>query len=284
VVGEYKLRVYLFRELIAEKHFTLQSIEDYKPDENSDISAKIHIGKRVDKKSGKILSPDSTFTISKKTWIHSYVELTNRFAYGDEELDFRIEWIDPDGKTFYARSINLLASDSTSMLKSSISVSPETRKDGIYSLRIKLFRQPIAEKQFEIRIIELKQENFNASAKASISLCSSIDKKTGNPININNVFSLSKKARVHAHVEINDANSPEKKPLMFYMVWIDPGGKPFYRKPIELKKIAGPTTIQSSISIEPENRQPGNYLLQVFLFNKKIGEESFLLELDKGKE
>jgi hypothetical protein len=284
VVGEYKLRVYLFRELIAEKPFTLQSIENYKADDSSILSAKILLGNRFDSNTSKIYSPDTVFTISKKTWIHSYVELTNRFAYGDEELDFRIEWIDPEGKRFFARSVNLLASDSSSYLKSSVSFSPETRKEGIYSLRIKLFRQLIAEKKFEIRIIELKPEIINASAKASISMCSSIDKNTGNPVNVNNAFSLSKKARVHAHVQLYDLNNPEKKPLTFYMVWIDPNGKPFFRKPIELQEIANPLTIQSSISIEPEKRQPGNYLLQVFLFNKKIGEESFLLEFDKGKE
>ncbi len=284
IPGEYRLRVYLFRELIAEKLFTLQSLDEYNPDENSDLSAIIHFGSRADRKTGKILSPDSIFTISKKSWIHSYVELTNRFAYGNEDLDFRVEWIDPDGKAFFARTINLLASDSSSYLKSSVSFSPETRKEGTYCLQIKLFRQIIAEKKFEIQVIEAKPEVSNASARVSISMCSSIDKKTGQPININKVFSLSKKARVHAHVQLFDVDNPDCKPLVFHLAWVDPNGKTFFRKPFELNQIILPTTISTSISIEPESRQSGNYLLQVFLFNKKIGQESFQLVLDKDTE
>ena len=277
MAGNYKLRVYLFRELIAEKPFVLQTEEEYTPPVN-DLTAKILFGNRLDRKIGQVQNIDSVFLISRKGWVHASVELSNRFAYGDEDLDFRFEWSDPDGKTFFARTVKLPSSDSTSRLNSSISVSPTARKDGIYTLRVSLFRKLIAEKSFEIKTAIVKTDKINVSAKASILFCSKIDKGSGTPVNINDEFVIGKNERVCAYIQLSDVFNPANKPLFFNLVWIDPDGKRFFSKPITVAANTHDAILQSSITIEPKNRVPGKYQFKLYLFDKPIESKSFVLQ------
>jgi len=277
MAGNYKLRVYLFRELIAEKPFVLQTEEEYTPPVN-DLTARILFGNRLDRKTGQVQNTDSVFFNSKKGWIHASVELFNRFAYDDEDLDFRFQWSDPDGKTFFARTVKLPSSDSTSRLNSSISVSPTARKDGIYTLRVSLFRKLIAEKSFEIKTAIVKTDKINVSAKASILFCSKIDKGSGTPVNINDEFVIGKNERVCAYIQLSDVFNPANKPLFFNLVWIDPDGKRFFSKPITVAANTHDAILQSSITIEPKNRVPGKYQFKLYLFDKPIESKSFVLQ------
>ena len=79
------------------------------------------------------------------------IDLENRFAYGDRELIFHLDWIGEDEKSFYRKQINLYPDDSSSTIKSSISISPDKRQAGNCILQIFLFNKLIAEKKFELR-------------------------------------------------------------------------------------------------------------------------------------
>jgi hypothetical protein len=65
-------------------------------------------------------------------------------------MKFDLEWVGPDGKSFYRKQAELLPGDSTTSINSSISVSSETRQPGIYVFEIYLSNKLISRKKFEL--------------------------------------------------------------------------------------------------------------------------------------
>jgi len=114
------------------------------------ISAKITLCRKVDKKTGKRIGTGTVFTIMEKERVRAFVDLENRFVYGDRELMFHFDWIGVNGRSFYRKRIDLSPDDSSSTINSSISIPPDKRQPGKYILRIYLFRELIAEKKFEL--------------------------------------------------------------------------------------------------------------------------------------
>ena len=143
--GKYSLRVYLFRELIAEKYFELKN-----EGEIGKISGDIIFFKSMDKETGEIKGEDTVFVIKKKGILRAQVSLKNLNIYKDEELPVRLEWIGPDGESFYSKKSEIKPSDTLSVVNGSISITPDKREPGIYSLRVLWFDEIVAEKKFEL--------------------------------------------------------------------------------------------------------------------------------------
>ena len=91
---------------------------------------------------------DTVFEIKKKGILRAQVNLTNLDVYKDEELPFRLEWIGPDGESFYSKKIEVIRADSLSSINGSISITPDKREPGEYFLRVYLFDELIGEKRF----------------------------------------------------------------------------------------------------------------------------------------
>lgn len=143
--GKYSLRVYLFRELIAEKYFELKN-----EGEIDKITGDIIFFKSMDKETGEIKGADTIFEIKKKGILRAQVSLNNLNIYKDEELPIRLEWIGTDGESFYSKKSEIKPSDTLSVVNGSISITPDKREPGIYFLRVLWFDEVVFEKKFEL--------------------------------------------------------------------------------------------------------------------------------------
>ena len=275
--GDYMLRLYFFRELIAQKKFQLLPAESDSIAAAKRISAKITLSKKVDKKTGRQIDVDTVFTIGKKGWVNASVELENRFTVVDDELKFKLDWIGPADTSIYRKIITLAPGDSSATINNSMSVSPETRQPGNYFLRVYFSGELLVEKKFilipEPKIITKATEKITGK----ITFCRSFDKTTGGRIDVDSVFSIAKKGRIYAFVDLENRFAYADKTLKFNLGWISPDGKSFFRKETELLPGDSATSINSSISVSPETRQPGTYSFQIYLSEKLIGRGKFEL-------
>ncbi len=168
----------------------------------NDISAKIILCRKVDKKTGDLLGAGTVFTIREEANLRAIVDLEHINNVNYKDLMFHFDWIGPDGNSFYLKKVDLSPIDSISTIYSSISLSPELREAGEYKLRIYYFRELMAEKNFEI----LPQFQFDPSQKEQINpeitLYRKKSKKTGKLIGEGEIFKIKKKAKVRAFVEI----------------------------------------------------------------------------------
>lgn len=145
--GEYLLRLYYFRELIAEKKFTLVTMSYPAED---DVTATLTLCKRIDKDTGEPVDVDSVFKIRKKGKLQVLANLGNLPVDDDEELKFRIEWIDPEGNSFFKKKFDILPADTAATISSSISITPDKRGAGNYRAQLYLSNKLIVEKQFRL--------------------------------------------------------------------------------------------------------------------------------------
>jgi hypothetical protein len=144
-VGKFMVRIYLFRELIAEKYFELRDSMQLEK-----VSGNIVFFKSIDKESGEMKGIDTVFEIKKKGILRAQINLHNLTIYKDVELPIRLEWISPDGESFYSKKIDVKPSDSVRTLTGSISITPDKRAPGVYFLRAYLYEEMIAERKFEL--------------------------------------------------------------------------------------------------------------------------------------
>ena len=249
----------------------------YLPKKADDISAKITFYRKLSKKTGKPLDAAASFAINEKESVRALVELENRFAIPGRELMFHLDWVGPDGSSFYLKPINLAANDSSTAINSGISVSPETRQPGEYLLRVYYFRELIAEKKFSL-LPEIP-DSILALTKISarITFCKKIDKKTGRRIDVDTVFTIGKKGWVNAFVDLENRFAVADDELKFKLDWIGPADTSVYRKIITLSPGDSTTTLNNSMSVSPETRQPGNYQLRVYLSGELLAEKKFVL-------
>jgi hypothetical protein len=148
--GNYKVRLFLCRELIAEKRFELRD-EVIITGKEFDITANIILYRKLGKKTGKMIGAGTVFNIKKNEKVRAIINLENRDDYLNNELKFKVEWIGPDSNSFYRKEIDLSPGDSSSTIKSSISITPKKRQPGNYIFRVYLYKTLLAEKKFELR-------------------------------------------------------------------------------------------------------------------------------------
>ncbi|NQU32723.1 MAG: hypothetical protein HQ521_05765 [Bacteroidetes bacterium] len=148
--GKYIIRIYLFRELIAEKKFELLPESDNNMIVNSITKANIAYYGNKNKATGKLTDEDTVFIINKKRSVYAIVDIEMDLDSEKEELPFQLIWIGPDNHTIYNKQIDIFSNDYIFELASSISISPKKRIPGIYTLQVSLFGNKIAEKNFEL--------------------------------------------------------------------------------------------------------------------------------------
>ena len=256
--------------------FSEDSTIVYSPKQPEGITSKITLCRKVGKKTGKRIGTGTVFNIKEKAKVHAFFDLENRKSFADKEIMFHVEWIGPDAKSFYRKRIDLIQDDSSSTINSSISITPAKRQQGSYKVRLFLFRELIAEKKFELRdFVPITGKEFDITA--NITLCRKVGKKTGKRIGAGTVFTIKKKAKVRAIIDLENRDNYMDKALKFKVEWIEPNGKSFYRKKIDLSPGDSTSTIKSSISITPKKRQPGNYIFRVYLYNTLLAEKKFEL-------
>jgi len=186
--GTYSVRFYLFRELFAEKKFRLVDSATYsklfppkdKPKSEKQqqkkitkkkvtkpktiigqVKADLILCKKLSKKTGKPIGVDSIFVIGEKANIKAVVNIEKSQVKTDEQMKFYFEWIGPDNKTFYKKKVEYSTGDSTFTISNSISISPEKRQPGTYTLQVIFRKKIIAEQKFEL-IAQTKPDSLKS--------------------------------------------------------------------------------------------------------------------------
>lgn len=144
--GNYLLKVYLFRELVAEKKFEILPKFKLSPDMIDAISTDIVLYRYKSKKSGKLIGEGAVFEIKEKANVRALITIENTYDLDGLELKFTLKWTDSIGNSFYSKEI--YTPDTLKQIQSSISISPNKRQSGKYSLRVYLFDELIGEEQF----------------------------------------------------------------------------------------------------------------------------------------
>lgn len=260
----------------------------------------ISLSNKLSRKTGKPIKPGTTFVLDEKAKLYAFIE--NDFSK-DKELLFHVDWIDSSGNSFYRKQVEIAPDDSMSSIVSSISISPQKRDKGSYSVRLYLFRELIAEKNFKLldsadysKIVEenIKPKEKQSAKKdsdkkiqkvkketeqisADILLCRKISKKTGKPIGAGTEFTINEKAKVKAVVSFNKPDVKTNEQMKFYFEWIGPDGKVFYKKRIVYTTSIPNFSLTNSISISPEKRMPGVYEVQIIYKKKIIAKKNFEL-------
>jgi hypothetical protein len=259
----------------------------YLPKNPDDISADITLCSKISKKTSQPIGKGTIFSIKDNAKLFALINLKNREYYTNKALMFHIDWTDPEGNSFYTKRIDLPTNDSSSSLNSSISISPDKRQAGSYTLKFYLFRELIAEKNFLLtneQVDNELSENKNIAEKitAKIMFCRKINAKTGKLIDAGKIFTIKDKASVYASVSITIQDTSINQPLTFITDWIDPDDSSFYRKKTNVTPNSASFTISSSISVSTKKRLLGNYKLKIYLGDNLIAENDFkLVKKDK---
>ena len=176
-VGNYIVRVYLFRELIAEKKFRLvESLPDSQTVKKKDsskkkiksdkkvevqksikpkvkteiIEANITLCRKVSKKTGKPIGAGTIFTIKDSAKVKAIVSFEKQEIKTNEQMKFYFNWIGPDGKVFYKKRVVYTTSNPSFSISNSIAITPEKRQPGIYTVQIVFRKKIITEQKFEL--------------------------------------------------------------------------------------------------------------------------------------
>ena len=238
------------------------------------IEARITFFRKKSRKTGKLIDEGKVFTIRQNRKLRALIELEN---YENQELMLHLEWIGPEQKPFLRKQLHLLPGDTTS-IRSSISISPEKRQAGKYMLRVYLFRELIAEKEFELLPEFWFTESEAKKTKAGITFYRKTSRKNpGKRIGEDTVFVLRKKRNLRADILLKYPSDFNEHKLNFKLNWVNPEGRTFFKKQIQIPPDDTTTLLHSSISISPEKRKAGRYRLKVFLFDELIAEKGFNL-------
>ncbi len=264
----------------TENHTTI-----YPPKNSKDIIATIEFGTRLSKKTGDVLKPDSVFSIKADSKLYTVIKLKNREYNFNKELQFHIDWLEQNGSLLYRKQVDFENGDSSNSILSSISITPDKRQAGDYKLRVYLFRELIAEKEFVLdttkyeppveKIIE--KEKPKPVIAAHIILCRKISKKTGKLIGEGTSFEIKKKNKVLALVKLKNLPVAGNIKLKFYIDWIGSNDSSLFRKKTDLIVKDSTATIESSISIPPDKREQGNYTVKVYLSKNLLAQKKFEL-------
>ncbi len=282
--GNYKLRVYLFRELIAEKNFFLtsynvDSANIFSRANAGKISAEISTGSKYDKEKDTPADTGSTFTLGEKERIYAGIILLNDYLYRGKEVILDIAWTYANDSSFFNKTLSYSPYDTITPIRSSVSINEKSREPGIYKLKVYLYGNLIKEKSF---LLDRKKETGLKLKKiqgvdAGILFCSRYNKKTKKSSGISNNFLIRRKARVYAVVNLTDTRKIKDVNPEIKVEWISPGNISFYKKTYKSVKRNSSVLFSSSISISPDKRPAGKYKCRVFYNSSLISEKTFEL-------
>lgn len=219
---------------------------------------------------------DTMFRIMDNTGITAVIENGDGDGIADHQL-WHIDWLDSEGELVYRKRVEFDAEDTVSEVKSYISSSPASRMPGRYCVEFYYFRERVATKYFTLQPA-FDLTDHRGELETEIALYRGVSRKTGKRVGEGTEFTLRKKRKVRALIEIDNNLENINGDLFFKVRWIGPDGKSVYSKefhePVTEKQII----LKSYISIEPGSRQPGDYRVEVFLFGVKIGEQEFVVK------
>jgi len=275
--GRYLFRVYLFRELIAEKYFTLLPYGQKPPSAADLLNVDVELSNsNADLETGSILN-DSVFTIDGRGNVYANARVDNMVVLLDDMLEFTLSWHGPTGETWFKKEFEFTPADSSAVLSSAISLDPDKREPGPCSVRLYLFDELLAEEKFTLISAPMPKLPKLSRLNTTMTFCKKFNSKTGEMEEIDSVFSIQQEGWIHAVVKMNNADFEEKHNLKFEIEWIDPSGKSFYRKQIDVKTGKNEMVISAAISVSIAKRSTGVYKVKLNYAGRQLKESTFRL-------
>ncbi len=108
---------------------------------------------------------------------------------------------------------------------------------------------------------------------AGITFSLHYSQKSGRQWAVSDVIPLKENENVYAVIGLENRFNYLQRDLMFHVDWIGPDGRSVYLKRTDLPEGDSTSSLVSSISIEPEKRPSGKYLLRAYLFRELIAEK-----------
>jgi hypothetical protein len=234
---------------------------------SKEVSSNLLLARNINNDTGIVIGEGNSFIIMNDGKVETLLDLSQYFKDNDKELMFHLVWIDPKGKSIYKKQEIL--SKKSSKINSSISISPDLRMAGIYSLNVYLFRKLIIRKKFTLKPT-IKPE------KESMLLSSRVNRKTTKYSN-NISLPLMKDKWVKATVNLSHKPNIDNQELLYQVNWIDSSNHIFYKKQFVLSANDTINAIDCSLEVAPEKRNIGTYKVQALLFGEPIAEKEFNL-------
>jgi len=256
----------------------------YSAKESSGINISVILHKGINEASGNPISV-KTFMTGAKSKVYASIKLLNRKFHPGEDMMLHIDWIDPDGNSFFMKRTDILSGDTTSELKSAISVQPGKRDTGQYKLRVYLFRELVAENNFSL--VSYNPDSAavfsNGPVSADVFLGSRYNRKNVMPGDTGSVFEQKNKAKVYAGIRLRNRDALKGKVIEGEIDWCDED-RPFYRKSIFFSQHDTLKETGSAVSTDIKSRKPGSYSVKVYLYNNLVAEKLFRLVPEKEEK
>jgi hypothetical protein len=268
--GNYNLRIYYFRELIAEKHFYLVDSAKYADSISENVGTTLSFGEKYSRKKQQLLNPDTIFHKGPGKWVNAVVRFRNEPPFEGDQVKFKVEWLAPNGDVAYDKWIKLNRGEDIDLLRSSISIDDKDRDTGIYTVNFYWFDQRIAQNQFRLKP-EKKMEWLHVG---HIPITFSIGKsrKSSSPLSIQAKATAGKGKKIYASIDLSNARINPN--ATFEIQWLNPDGIVFFSKKKKLSEQKNPAKVLGSISLNSK-RDTGKYSLRLVYKGKIIAQKSF---------
>lgn len=259
----------------------------YPPKAAKDIDANVLLYKGTDHKDRLLAA--TTFTTGRKSKVYARVNLLNRELHTGSDVMVHMDWIDPEGNSFFIKKEYLTAGDTATSISSAISIPSERREPGAYKFRVYLFRELVVEKNFSVvnynaDSASLFQQKSPHPVSATISFGNSRKQLNEHLNDTVSTLKIKNKTKVFAGIKILNREYYNDRVFDGEIKWFDETGSAFYRKTFSISPYDSSAELSSVVSANSNNRKPGKYSLKVYLYEKLIGEKNFILIPEQKKE
>lgn len=220
----------------------------------------------------------NAFPLYGRNDVRAIIDIKNLIAENfNHPQIFDIEWLDIENKLLFRKHVELLPGDSTRWLESSIGISPQTRSPGTYQINLYHFREMVASRHFDLLPMDSIIQQWAGRLQAEIILFRKVDRTTGELVDVGNEFEIREKGNLRAQILIKKKIILKDHELRLRVDWLGSDSNSCYRKDITLYPGDSLTDLSSSIGISPDKRTPGNYRLQLWLYDTIVAEKEFRL-------
>ncbi len=259
----------------------------YSPKDTTDLDVLVQLYKGRDEAGRQLIS--NTFTSGERSKVYASIKLLNRELHPGRDVMVHIDWINPDGNSFFMKREDIAADDTVSEICSIISIPADRRENGKYKLRVYLFRELAVETNFTIVNYNADSaavfpKDYSHPVSAVITLDKTINHNDGMSGDTIPSFEIKNKSKVFAAIKFFNKEFYKGKEFSGEIKWCDNEDKPFYSKNFSILPFDTTTEVGSAISANNKSRESGNYSLKVYLYNRLITEKRFRLVPEKKEE
>jgi hypothetical protein len=279
---------YKFKFLLLLPLMLLVSCWQHKPAEvsspDNDSTSIITLCRSYNSETYRATGVANAFPLYGRNDVRAIIDIKNLITDNfDHAQIFDIEWLDIENKLLFRKHVELLPGDSVRWLESSIGISPQTRSPGIYQINLYHFREMVASRHFDLLPMDSIIQQWAGRLQAEIILYRKVDRTTGELIDVGDEFEIREKGNVRALILKKEKSILKDHELRLRVDWLGSDSNSCYRKDIILYPGDSLTDISSSIGIPSDKRTPGNYRLQLWLYDTIVAEKEFGLIEKKPK-